>query len=89
MKNNQNNQSNQNNQRCQENQRNEGRKELTQREREVAELLVKGCSNSEMAEVLMVTLSTIKAHIREIMRKLNAKNRVIAAVMLTEAKYVN
>lgn len=51
------------------------RDDLSDREREVLELLVKGASNSEIADELIVSEHTIKAHLRSILNKLNCRNR--------------
>ena len=49
---------------------------LTLTEQKVLKLLVKGYSNSKIADELCVTETTIKAHVRNILKKLNLKNRV-------------
>lgn len=54
--------------------------ELTEREREVLELLVDGKSNREIADALSVTLHTIKAHVCNILQKLSVDDRTKAAV---------
>jgi two-component system, cell cycle response regulator len=48
---------------------------LTQREREVAELLATGNSNNEIAEKTFVGLSTVKKHISAIFLKTGVKSR--------------
>lgn len=53
---------------------------LSQRELEVLKLLVEGKSNPEIAAILYLSPSTIKAHIRGIMNKLAVDDRVQAAV---------
>ncbi|MFE1743985.1 response regulator [Coleofasciculus sp. H7-2] len=55
--------------------------QLSSREREVLKLLVDGKSNPEIAEVLYISLSTAKAHVRNIMSKLAVDDRVQAAVI--------
>jgi NarL family two-component system response regulator LiaR len=52
--------------------------ELTDREREVLKLMVDGMDNSEIAEALVVSLSTVKYHISNILLKLGVENRVAA-----------
>jgi two-component system, NarL family, response regulator LiaR len=54
---------------------------LSPRELEVLKLLVDGRTNPEIAELLYVSLSTVKAHIRSIMNKLAVDDRVQAAVV--------
>ncbi|MBV5259937.1 response regulator transcription factor [Synechococcus moorigangaii CMS01] len=53
---------------------------LTDRELEVLQLIVDGCSNSEIAERLFITVGTVKTHVRNILNKLCADDRTQAAV---------
>ena len=53
---------------------------LTSRETKVLELIVKGATNSEIAEALYISENTVKLHLRSILTKLHLKNRVQAAV---------
>jgi two-component system, NarL family, response regulator LiaR len=55
--------------------------QLSSRELEVLKLLVDGKSNPEIAAILFISLSTAKAHIRNIMSKLAVDDRVQAAVV--------
>jgi DNA-binding CsgD family transcriptional regulator len=48
---------------------------LTPKEREVLVLMLRGCSNAEMVEKLFLSLPTVRTHVRNILRKLGAKNR--------------
>lgn len=48
---------------------------LTPKEREILVLMLRGFSNAEMAEKLYLSLPTIRTHVRNILRKLGAKNR--------------
>ena len=48
---------------------------LTSREKEVLELLVKGCSNEEIAEVLSISKHTVARHRENLMRKLEIHSR--------------
>jgi DNA-binding NarL/FixJ family response regulator len=55
--------------------------QLTERELEILELIVKGCSNSAISETLFISLGTVKTHVRNILNKLCASDRTQAAVM--------
>ena len=54
---------------------------LTDRELEVLRLLAQGYDNGEIAEALIVSLSTVKNHIGSLFEKLGVQNRVQAAVI--------
>lgn len=53
---------------------------LTTRELEVLGLLVEGCTNLEIARVLVVTPRTVATHLEHILVKLAAPSRTLAAV---------
>jgi DNA-binding NarL/FixJ family response regulator len=53
---------------------------LTERELEILELIVHGCSNAEIAERLYITVGTVKTHVRNVLNKLCANDRTQAAV---------
>ncbi|MBW4582401.1 MAG: response regulator transcription factor [Tildeniella nuda ZEHNDER 1965/U140] len=53
---------------------------LTERELEVLQLIVDGCSNASIAEKLYITVGTVKTHVRNILNKLCADDRTQAAV---------
>ncbi|WP_282555440.1 MULTISPECIES: helix-turn-helix transcriptional regulator [unclassified Rhodococcus (in: high G+C Gram-positive bacteria)] len=52
-----------------------GLEELTRREREVFQLLAAGKSNTEIADELVISVFTVKSHVKKILRKLGAMNR--------------
>jgi DNA-binding NarL/FixJ family response regulator len=53
---------------------------LSVREREVLGLLVKGCSNKEIATQLGITEATVKCHVSVILMRLDASDRTQAVV---------
>lgn len=53
---------------------------LTKREKETLLYIVKGFSNEEIAETLVVSIHTVKAHIESIYRKFGVHNKVQAAI---------
>ena len=53
---------------------------LTERELEILELIVSGCSNAELAERSYITVGTVKTHVRSILNKLGVDDRTKAAV---------
>ncbi|MGP1387467.1 MAG: response regulator [Thainema sp.] len=61
---------------------------LTERELEVLELIVEGCSNAAIAEKLYITVGTVKTHVRNILNKLCADDRTQAAVRALRAGLV-
>lgn len=59
---------------------NETKTRLTERENEVLKLLVQGKSNTQIAQELIVSVHTAKAHVCSILQKLCVDDRVQAAV---------
>lgn len=57
---------------------------LTQREHEVLGLLAQGASNQEIADQLVVTLTTVKKHVGNVLLKLAADNRTRAVARARE-----
>ncbi len=56
---------------------------LTDREREILQLLSRGESNKSIANTLSISYDTVKQHVRHILTKLNLSSRVKAAVLFT------
>lgn len=61
-------------------------KSLTKRERDIAELVVKGMKNQEMADALCVSLRTIEVHRANVMKKLEVSN--IASLIRSIGRYL-
>ena len=61
---------------------------LTDRELEVLELIVAGCSNADIAAKLYITVGTVKTHVCHILNKLCADDRTQAAVRALRAGLV-
>lgn len=59
---------------------------LSDRERQVFERLVLGASNAEIAEELVITVETVKTHVKRILRKIGAINRSEAIALYMEAR---
>jgi len=55
--------------------------DLTSREHEVLDLMVEGMSNPEIAEELMVSRSTVKFHVSNVLSKLGADSRTGAVAV--------
>ncbi len=58
---------------------------LTAREKEVLAAVARGSTNGEIADHMYISLSTVKAHIAALMRKLDARNRVEIAMWAYES----
>jgi len=57
---------------------------LTDREREILQLLSRGESNKAIAQTLKISYDTVKQHVRHILNKLNLSSRVKAAVLFAK-----
>ena len=58
--------------------------ELTKREVEILREIYSGKTNTQIAETLFISESTVKAHIYNIFRKMKVKSRVEAACVVRE-----
>ena len=52
---------------------------LTEREREILSMISAGATNAEIADRLVISQSTVKSHVKNILRKLGVRNRTHAA----------
>jgi len=59
---------------------------LTQRQREVAELVGQGANNKQIARALDITDRTVKAHLTSIFEKLGTSDRLQLALYVTKRK---
>jgi NarL family two-component system response regulator LiaR len=64
------------------------RDSLTDREREVLQLVADGLSNKEIAQALTITVRTADFHVSNILRKLGVISRVEATAMLLKHPYL-
>lgn len=63
--------------------------DLTERERDVLALMVAGLNNNEIAERLIVSRSTVKYHVSNILSKLQAASRTEAVAYALQQKLVD
>ena len=64
------------------------RSKVTDREREVLELIVHGATNRDIAGRLLITENTVKVHLRNILDKLHLRNRQQAAAFAVSSGLV-
>jgi DNA-binding NarL/FixJ family response regulator len=58
---------------------------LSERERDVALALGRGCSNAEISAELFMSVATVKAHVSRLLTKLDLNNRVQVALLVHDA----
>lgn len=61
---------------------------LTRREREILNLLGEGYTNRAIAELLSISVETVKSHVRHIIQKMQVKDRTQAAVIASQQKRI-
>jgi DNA-binding NarL/FixJ family response regulator len=62
---------------------------ITEREREVLTLIARGLSNTEIAEHLHLSPATVKTHIGQLLRKLDARDRAQLVIAAYESRLVS
>lgn len=63
--------------------------ELTDRELDGRRYLAQGLSNQEIADVLAISLYTVRSHVRNILNKLHLANRTQAALYAMDKGLLN
>ncbi|WP_432158669.1 response regulator transcription factor, partial [Streptomyces sp. bgisy153] len=61
---------------------------VTPREEEVLLAVARGLTNTEIADCLHISLSTVKTHLASLMAKLGARNRVEIAMWAYETRRI-
>jgi two-component system nitrate/nitrite response regulator NarL len=59
---------------------------LTEREQAVLRQVAEGAPNRRIAEAMSISEATVKAHLKHVMRKLNFRSRVEAAVFMADIR---
>ena len=60
--------------------------DLTEREREILELIGEGLTNRQIGERLYLAEKTVKNHVSSLLAKLGVERRIQAAVLATEVR---
>ena len=61
---------------------------LTEREKEVLRLMARGHSNAEIATELFLGVETVKTHVRNVLAKLRARDRLQAVITAYESGFI-
>lgn len=59
--------------------------DLTEREIDVLGAIAKGMSNQEIADTLIISTTTVRTHVRNLLGKLGVANRTQAALFAVES----
>ena len=59
---------------------------LSDRERDVADAIARGCSNAEIAAEAYMSVATVKAHVSHVLSKLGLDNRTQIALLVHDAE---
>ena len=62
---------------------------LTARETEVLQAIVNGANNAQISSSLKISLETVKSHVKNILQKLQARDRTQAVVIALRAALVS
>ena len=62
--------------------------DLTSREAQILKLMTEGYSNMEIAQILVISINTTKAHVANILQKLEVDDRLQAALKALKSKIV-
>ena len=63
--------------------------DLTSREAQILKLMTEGYSNMEIAQILVISINTTKAHVANILQKLEVDDRLQAALKALKNKCLN
>jgi two-component system, NarL family, response regulator len=61
---------------------------LTKREQEILELMATGKTNQEIANILYITLGTVRVHVHAILNKLDVRDRTSAVIVAMQKKLI-
>ncbi|MDY6939835.1 MAG: response regulator transcription factor [Cyanobacteriota bacterium] len=68
--------------------RQQARSSLTERERQILSLISSGLKNPEIAQILYVSVSTVKSHVSHILSKLTCRDRAAAVAVAFQEQLI-